>query len=252
MDTEKIRFIEELAANAWRSEIEQHLGGWRLRYAGGTSRRVNSVWPNRDPAGEDTEERVALVESFYTRYGVTPRFQLCPAAQPANLEEILIRRGYTQDAHTTVQINRVEDVLERAGLAETAVVENDRLTPEWFDFYTRTTNVSPENKLVRDGVLTRIGPPAQFVLLLDGETPCAVGLGVAERGWIGAFCVVTDPAYRRRGLATGVMAALARWGLVQGAENFYLQVMENNPPALALYDGLGFSKLYHYAYAEKR
>ena len=94
MESEKVRFIEELAANAWRPAIEQHLGGWRMRYAGGTSRRVNSVWPNRDPGGGDVEKAVALVEAFYARYEVIPRFQLCPAARPVGLEAILTRRGY--------------------------------------------------------------------------------------------------------------------------------------------------------------
>ena len=34
-----IPFIEELAANAWRPEIEQFVDGWRLRYSRGITRR---------------------------------------------------------------------------------------------------------------------------------------------------------------------------------------------------------------------
>jgi ribosomal protein S18 acetylase RimI-like enzyme len=47
------------------------------------------------------------------------------------------------------------------------------------------------------------------------------------------------------------MRALAVWGKARGAEQTYLQVMENNPPALALYERLGFNKLYEYWYACK-
>jgi ribosomal protein S18 acetylase RimI-like enzyme len=62
--------------------------------------------------------------------------------------------------------------------------------------------------------------------------------------------VVTQPDHRRRGLASGVMHALADWGWSQGAEQVYLQVMNNNPPALQLYKNLGFEELYQYSYYE--
>ena len=78
-----------------------------------------------------------------------------------------------------------------------------------------------------------------------------MGLGVVQRGWLGVFCVVTSPISRQQGLATGVMHALAEWGRQQNAEQIYLQVMEDNQPALSLYSKLGFTRLYQYYYAVK-
>ncbi|MGZ0237472.1 GNAT family N-acetyltransferase, partial [Streptomyces sp. CPS1] len=48
------------------------------------------------------------------------------------------------------------------------------------------------------------------------------------------------------GLATEVMAALARRALAEGASAAWLQVESDNEPARALYAALGFSR--HHAY----
>ena len=47
------------------------------------------------------------------------------------------------------------------------------------------------------------------------------------------------------------MHALAQWGLEQGAGGVYLQVMDDNLPALNLYSRLGFAQIYQYYYAVK-
>ena len=44
------------------------------------------------------------------------------------------------------------------------------------------------------------------------------------------------------------MAALLEWGAEQGATTAYLQVLGDNAPALALYDGLGFTTHHAYRY----
>ena len=44
------------------------------------------------------------------------------------------------------------------------------------------------------------------------------------------------------------MAALLEWGAEQGATTAYLQVLGDNAPALALYEGLGFATHHAYRY----
>jgi ribosomal protein S18 acetylase RimI-like enzyme len=63
--------------------------------------------------------------------------------------------------------------------------------------------------------------------------------------------MVTQVAYRRRGLATALLHALAAWGQKCGASRAYLQVMQDNAPAQALYERVGFRTLYGYHYREK-
>ena len=44
------------------------------------------------------------------------------------------------------------------------------------------------------------------------------------------------------------MAALLAWAAELGATTAYLQVLGDNEPALALYEGLGFTTHHAYAY----
>ncbi len=252
MSIETIRLIEELAANAWRPEIEQHAGGWRFRYTGGESRRVNSVWPNQLPDNPDLNVMLARVEDFYHRCGTFPRYQMCPAALPTNLSETLADQGYIFSAHTAVKTSSLDSLLAATRAPELEISASSSLTEDWFAAYTTASGYKAESLPIRRGILNRIGPPANFVLLKQNGQAVATGLGVVERGWLGVFCVVTFPEYRRQGLASSIMQVLAAWGLSQGGSHIYLQVMENNPPALALYDRLGFEYLYQYSYAEKR
>jgi GNAT superfamily N-acetyltransferase len=123
------------------------------------------------------------------------------------------------------------------------------LSAEWWDVYTQAAGYQGLVAEVRAGILKRIGPAAGFALAAIDGVPVAVGLGVAERGWLGLFCMVTLPAYRRRGAAGAVLHALANWGQQQTISDLYLQVEVDNQPALALYGQAGFATVYHYWYA---
>ncbi len=75
-----------------------------------------------------------------------------------------------------------------------------------------------------------------------------IGMGVAEREWVGMFNIATLARYRRKGVGTGIVRALAEWALENGAAQSYLQVMLTNSNAINLYTKLGFKYLYAYHY----
>lgn len=83
-----------------------------------------------------------------------------------------------------------------------------------------------------------------------GEPPAAIGRCVVDGRWAGFAAVEVDPARRRQGLATEVMAALARRALDEGASAAWLQVEDDNAAARALYADLGFAP--HHAYHHYR
>ena len=88
----------------------------------------------------------------------------------------------------------------------------------------------------RDGIVeARIGDDASGVAAYAGD-------------WIGFRGLEVAPTHRRRGLGLALMAALAEWGAEQGATTAYLQVLADNPPALALYERLGFRTHHRYRY----
>lgn len=251
MSVEQIRELEALAVNAWPAAEVEELDGWRLRFSAGVTRRANSVWPNAAGGRLPLAEKLAHVEQFYAERGCGARYQLCPAAQPADLDGILADRGYTRDALTAVQVAPLSTVLARTGPKATALVEiAECLDEAWFSTYCQSEAVGSPAAEVRRGILQRIAAPAAYALLrLEGQ-PAALGLGVLERGWLGLFCMATRPEFRRQGLAAAALHALAAWGQDQHATCAYLQVMENNAAARAVYARAGFETVYHYHYRE--
>jgi N-acetylglutamate synthase len=249
--TATVRLIEELAANAWPAEIVQHVGGWRFRRDAASARRANSVWPNSDDGTLTLEAKLALAEEFYARHGGIPRFQMCPASVPADLDDVLAAHGYTIDAPTAVQTAPLEPLT--ACTPRLAVKLAAAPSDEWFAVYCEGEHArTPEDAAARRSILHRIGPEAVYAAVRSETGVAAVGMGVIEREHLGIFGMVTRPEHRRRGAATSVLAALARAAAARGAYRAYLQVMEDNAPALALYASLGFSTLYRYHYRERR
>lgn len=261
-----ILHIETLALHAWPAAEIVDLDGWRLRSTAGVTRRANSVWPNEwrvasgDGAGgrsqtEGLDGRLAAVEAYYARRGLPAVFQISPAAQPEALDNVLAARGYASHAPTFVQTTTVAamlDVLTPTGGApafEIAVAE--RCGDAWFDLYCAAEAVTGQAAAVRRAILDRIAPASAFALLHVDGTPVAVGHGVVEAGWLGIYSMATAPAFRRRGAARAILRALATWAAGQGAEQAYLQVMEHNHAAQALYATAGFVTTYGYHYRVK-
>ena len=59
--------------------------------------------------------------------------------------------------------------------------------------------------------------------------------------WLLVESLVVDPAHRRRGLATAVLAEVLDWGASLGATTALLHVETDNAGAIALYEQHGFT-----------
>jgi N-acetylglutamate synthase len=68
----------------------------------------------------------------------------------------------------------------------------------------------------------------------------AHGEAALDGDWLGLHALVVDPAHRRQGLATQVIADLLDWGASQGATTAWLHVETDNEAAIRLYEGLDF------------
>jgi RimJ/RimL family protein N-acetyltransferase len=251
MSERLVLLLEELAANAWPAAIVQVVDGWRLRFNWGVTRRANSTWPNAACGLYGLDAKLSLVENWYACRGLPARYQICPASQPPYLDAILAERGYRQEARTCVQTAALATVLQHTSNSLAAsVAVTAAFDAAWFDTYCQAEQATASTAEERRSIMGRISPPTGYALLSIDEQPAAIGLGVAERGWMGMFCMATQPAFRRRGAATAVLYALAQWGQQQQATQIYLQVMEQNAPARAAYERVGFTTLYHYHYRE--
>lgn len=254
-DSNTILMLETLAANAWPAAEVETCGGWRLRSTLGVTRRANSVWPNHDDGALSLDARLAQVEAFYAARRLPAIYQICDAMQPAQLDTVLATRGYALEAPTFVQVAPLATLLARLPSLRhypTFEVEvSEEFDPQWFDLYCTSEAVSTAAASVRRTILERITPLHGFVTLYADGTPAAVGMGVVEAGWLGIFSMATLPAYRRRGAARAILRTLAVWAQLYDAQSAYLQVMEHNVPAQALYATAGFVTAYRYHYRVK-
>lgn len=252
MRFERVRRIEECAANGWPAPVAEDLDGWRLRWNAGVSSRANSVWPNAWGGRLALDERLMAVEVFYRERGQPPQYQMCPAARPDVLDDVLEHLGYEMHSLTHVQIAALESVRERVALPAGCTVER-RTDPDdaWFALYARAFGMSPTIVDRHRPVLAGIQHPAVYVTLhADGE-PIAVGRGVVQDGNLGVFGMGTLPEARRRGAATGLLHSLVAWGAERHATQVYLQVEERNTAARTVYARAGFQPLYDYYFRRK-
>jgi len=83
---------------------------------------------------------------------------------------------------------------------------------------------------------------------MSGGDPVACGLAVVERELVGLFDIFTRADARNAGHGAAIVQGLLAWAATGGATRAYLQMVEENTAAAALYRGLGFDEIYRYWY----
>jgi ribosomal protein S18 acetylase RimI-like enzyme len=241
-----LRAIEATARRAWPALEEERIGGWLLRFAGGVTRRSNSVH-----AIDDVDDPTAAVAECAARFrarGLAPRFHVHAAVRPPDLEEALAAAGWARELSACVEVAELESFAPGAASAGARTALLARPEAIWFDRFAAWRRLSCAARSGHLALLSRVPPERAFALVSEGDVPRAAGLAVVDGGWVGLFDVVADPAARRRGWGRFVVSELLRWGRDRGAARSYLQVEADNEPALRLYAGLGFHEAYRYGY----
>ncbi|WP_329063851.1 GNAT family N-acetyltransferase [Streptomyces sp. NBC_01429] len=248
--------FEELAragARAWQPVESERLGGWTLRAAAGPApgggpgrvgftRRANSALPLGDP-GMELDAALTRTRRWYGERGLPAYAQIATGA--ADTQELLgaelERRGWRSEVTAEVRIGALAPLGDRD--ADVARVRLDRAVDEsWLRHYQRTGAPGPHVRQVLGA-----GPSVWFATVPGaGDVPAAIGRCVTDGRWAGFMAVEVGPEYRRQGLATAVMTALARRALEEGASAAWLQVETDNDAARALYEGMGFTVHHHY------
>ena len=243
--------LERISRLGWRAATRTEQDGWLLYADQGWTGRANSALPLATPT-RPLDEQLAGVERFYAERGLTAQIQV-PMPARELLDAELARRGWTRQ-RPTVTLTR--------SLTGRAAGEGDDLDPptdeaasdglrlatepddDWVAAYHYRGGRLPD--FARD-LLTRHELVTFAAIRRDGRT-VTIGRGVVDEGWLGITAVEVDPAYRRQGLAVGIMRGLLGWGRGHGAHDCYLQVDETNTAALALYARLGFTEHHRYHY----
>lgn len=241
--------LARVSARAWPPVESERLGEWELRAASGFTRRANSVLPLGDP-GLPLDEALGAVRRWYAERGLPAYVQTATGAEGTQepLCAELERRGWVREVSAelwTGALAPIADGTDPAAVREVALARE--ADEAWLSRYQR--------KGVSEVALKVLGGAASVWFATvpgaaPGDAPAAIGRCVVDGRWAGFAAVEVDPAQRRRGLATTVMAALAGRALQEGASAAWLQVERENAGARALYAKMGFGA--HHAYHHYR
>ena len=240
IDTESVAEIEAAAYRAWPARETVEYDGWQLRFADGFSRRGNSVYPARRSALSH-DEKLDWCRSWYLDRGAPLIVRQTPASE-AGLDRVLSGAGFTLEGRTVVM---------RADLGELrGPADNLPAIPgsEWWDAAAELWQIPQQRRAGWRGIIERIDHPAAFVQRSGSDGPQAAGLAVVVGEWLGLFEIIVRDDLRRSGVGGSITRLLMGWGRHAGARRAFLQVVEDNEPAIALYTALGFAPAYTYWY----
>ena len=242
IDLAAVRRLEELAFRGWPALQTQDRAGWRLRFAGGYTKRANSI-NALGPDAETDPSTLQSLEAAYRARNQAPVWRLSPLA-PAAIDGILAARGYRTIEHSLLQLCPLH-----AGFAAAPEVRiHAEPTPAWIEAFCTHSPVRPEHRDVMRRMLAAIAAPAGFAFVEAESRPLAMAIGAVQGDHMGLFDVLVMPEARRRGLARKITESLYAWAWGHGARFAYLQVVTTNEAAMPLYAAQGFRTAYGYEY----
>ncbi|WP_232660476.1 GNAT family N-acetyltransferase [Pseudonocardia sp. TRM90224] len=236
--------LEGLCADAWPAIVDEPLGEWRLRSAGGYTGRANSALAIGDP-GLPVPAALDAVRAFAERTGTPIRVQVpvgSPWEKAVAAQGWVLDAGHRRGAEVSVQVAALDTLGEREPLD---VELPERPDPRWWELVTG----GPPTAAERHVLAPETGLVTAFPLLTGPDGTVGGGLRAAVvEDHLHLSAIEVAPAVRRNGIASGLVATAARWGRDRGARWAVLQVALHNTGALALYDRLGFSEHHQYRY----
>ncbi|MCB1307531.1 MAG: GNAT family N-acetyltransferase [Leptospiraceae bacterium] len=245
-----IRIIEEMSLNAWPAHRQMLYDGWLLRFSSGFTRRANSVQPLY-PGDLSTAHRIQTCEQIYAALGLPPLFRITPIVEPSDLDSVLESVGYKQVHATIVLAGPLPpQEFDHALPAGARFHVSDTAHPEdsWLHACATLQGLNVEQSQHLERILSGIVTRRLLVRLEIGGRTIACAMGVIQEAAVGIFQLVTDPDYRRQGVARAVVAHLLERSRQFSCRQAYLQVELSNRAALALFHKMDFSEIYQYHY----
>ncbi len=219
---------------AWRD--------WLLPMDHGTVGRARSAVPLRHDRPDPDD--IARIDGFYTKAGFEPWFRVPDDPSWQAVHQALDDRGFLRSKPTHVMTAPL------AGLLSVPAVASCDLSAEpdedWMATYVGP-GFDAEDGAHRARLMTRAKGCLYASVRMVGETQ-AVGMASLSEGWLGIHGMRTVPRARGRGLASGILRAMALKALERRMHKAFLQVEASNQGAIALYTRFGFRPAWTYAY----
>lgn len=259
LNKNRILTLENLTFKEWPALETQILGNWVLRFAQGYTKRSNSInclplnpvlGPSSSSSIENAErlsEAILHCEALYHQKNLPVIFKLTPHSQP-EIEEVLEKKGYGKIDPSWVMTRPLQDTIKPSS----SVIWHDKNDEVWLNRFFEWKDLSPSHRQLF-ATITALTEGEVFHATWEEtpQNPVAMATGVLNNGWLGLLNVHTEEKYRGRGFAKKLIQAVLAEGKSRGATQAYLQVVEQNTPALGLYTDLGFQREYIYWYRVK-
>lgn len=246
--------LQRICALDWAAPEVEVQGALRLRAAGGFTRRANSALVTTGPPWPD-ERALAAMDAWYDERGLPARVQVVEPEQ-AELTAYLRERGWRVVVGALVMVADLDRVLHASGdqpdrlMAGLEVEDRPEPDAAWLDHLVGLRGDEGASPGPAAMAVLRSGG-ARFVSAHDRDG-CSVGalrMTVTE-GWLSITSMHVAPAWRRRGVGRGLLAATGVLARDAGARWAVLQVVPDNVAAIALYTDLGFTVHHRYTYLE--
>jgi N-acetylglutamate synthase len=238
--------IEEATLNALQTQQQLFYDGWLLRLSPGKAKRGRSVNPHFG-SSLPLAGKIDHCERVYAGRSLPALFRITPFGKPAELDDALHGRGYVAFDRTLVQVVALDGDLPRDGHRDGV----ELVAPPIAEFVEAAGELRGSTAEQRTAHLERLActPLAMraIVARVDGRV-VACGQVAMERDLAGVYDMVTAHDMRGRGIATRIVRALLAWARAQRATHAFLQVNDDNAPALAVYGRFRFATLYTYHY----
>lgn len=234
--------FERAGLKAWPGIEVEYDGQWIRRWANGYTQRANSV-QSLDPGDvAGAAERLEASRRWYEARRQTPIFRVTPLAGSAVVAALDAAGWPSVDASHlfAMELGSIEPD-PRGRL-------HDLLDPEFLAVQQRLQGYADDKLARMRALLSVIDVPARGIVLRADGQPVASALMAVADGIVVTGNVVTDPTQRRKGYAVAMMRTGLAWARAAGARIAALNVAADNPPAQALYRGLGYMHRYDYSY----
>ncbi|MBC5783812.1 GNAT family N-acetyltransferase [Ramlibacter sp. USB13] len=221
-------------------------GDWLLALDDGTVGRCHSAVPLAH--GGASPGVLPELERRYREAGLPLVLRVPELAAFTPLHEALRAQGYARGKPTLVQTGELAALLAaRPAEGELAI----EVAPggEWEQVFLGE-GFDPVDGASRLAILRR-GRDSLFASVRVQGRTVAVGSACTSHGWCGVHGMRTLPAWRGRGFAGAILAALAQAALARGVQRCFLQVEAANANAQALYARRGFATAWAYAYWQR-
>ena len=244
---DRIAAIELATLDAVPPQRLQRWRDWLLPFDDGTVGRSHSAVPLRHAA--PAHDVLGELERRYAEQGLATVLRIPELSEFARLQAAMSAAGYARTKPTLVQVGDLQGLAAKSGPGS-AIEIADRPASDWEQVFLGE-GFDPRDGASRLAILRR-GTHSLFAgVRVDGRI-AAVGSAAVSHGWCGMHGMRTLPAFRGRGFAGAILAALARAARERDAHSVFLQVDAANAPARSLYEGLGFAPAWTYAYWARR